>query len=268
MLTISTFYKFVSIDNCSELQAALQTYCEQHQILGTILLATEGINGSIAGMPAAVTAVLAYLRQDPRFSDLSYQEATGASAGKPPFSKLKIKIKAEIVTFRSDQADPTQQVGTYVAPQDWNTLISDPEVVVIDTRNDYEVEVGTFSGAIDPQTSSFTELPSYVQQHLDPQTHPKVAMFCTGGIRCEKATAWMLAAGFQEVYHLQGGIINYLQQIPATESKWQGECFVFDDRVAITHGLAPGTHVMCYACGLPMPQARLTPNCPHCGATP
>ncbi len=266
MLIIATFYKFVSIDNCSELQATLQEYCEQHHILGTILLATEGINGSIAGTAETIDAAMAYLRQDPRLSDLTYQ--TASWAGKPPFSKLKIKVKSEIVTFRSDQADPTQQVGTYVAPPDWNTLINDPAVVVIDTRNDYEVEVGTFAGAIDPHTASFTELPAYVQQHLDPQQHPKVAMFCTGGIRCEKATAWMLAAGFQEVYHLQGGIINYLQQIPASESKWQGECFVFDDRVAITHGLAPGTHMMCYACGLPMPQERPTPNCPHCEAIP
>jgi UPF0176 protein len=266
MLTIATFYKFVSIDNCPALQTKLQEYCEQHQILGTILLATEGINGSIAAAPEVIEAAMDYLRQEPRLSDLSYQ--TALCPGKPPFSKLKVKVKSEIVTFRSDQANPTQQVGTYVAPQDWNALISDPDVILIDTRNDYEVEVGTFAGAIDPQTASFTELPSYVQQNLDPQKHQKVAMFCTGGIRCEKATAWMLAAGFQEVYHLQGGIINYLQQIPATDSQWQGECFVFDDRVAVTHGLEPGTHVMCYACGLPMPQARPTLNCPHCDAMP
>jgi UPF0176 protein len=264
MLTIATFYKFVSIDNCSELQASVRDYCEQHQILGTILLATEGINGSIAGTAEAITAALAYLRQDPRLSDLSHQEAI--CQGKPPFSKLKVKVKSEIVTFRSDQADPTQQVGTYVAPQDWNALISDPAVILIDTRNDYEVEVGTFAGAIDPQTSSFNELPTYVSQNLDPQKNPKVAMFCTGGIRCEKATAWMLAAGFKEVYHLEGGIINYLKQIPVTESKWQGECFVFDRRVAVTHGLEPGTHLMCYDCGFPMPQERLTADCPHCGA--
>lgn len=266
MLTIATFYKFVSIDNCPELQTVVRDYCEQHQILGTILLATEGINGSIAGTAEAVATTLNYLRQDPRFTDLQHQAST--CPGKPPFSKLKIKIKSEIVTFRTDQSDPTAQVGTYVAPQDWNALISDPDVILIDTRNDYEVEVGTFAGAIDPQTSSFNELPTYITQNLDPQKHLKVAMFCTGGIRCEKATAWMLAAGFQEVYHLQGGIINYLKQIPATESKWQGECFVFDDRVAVTHGLAAGTHVMCYACGLPMPQIRSLVDCPHCGAVP
>ncbi len=266
MLTIATFYKFVSIDNCPELQASVRDYCEQHQILGTILLATEGINGSIAGTAAAIAATIDYLHRDPRLQDLQYQEST--CQGKPPFSKLKVKVKSEIVTFRSDQADPTAKVGTYIEPQDWNALISDPAVVLIDTRNDYEVKVGTFAGAIDPHTASFNELPTYVSQHLDPQKHQKVAMFCTGGIRCEKATAWMLAAGFQEVYHLQGGIINYLKQIPAAESKWQGECFVFDDRVAVTHGLAPGTHVMCYACGLPMPKERPTPDCPHCGTVP
>jgi UPF0176 protein len=266
MLTIATFYKFVSIDNCPVLQAAVREYCEQQQILGTILLATEGINGSIAGTAAAITAFINYLRQDRRFTDLQYQEST--CQGKPPFSRLKVKVKSEIVTFRADQSDPQEQVGTYISPQDWNALISDPDVVLIDTRNDYEVEVGTFAGAIDPHTSAFNELPTYVTQHLDPQKHPKVAMFCTGGIRCEKATAWMLAAGFQEVYHLQGGIINYLQQIPAAESRWQGECFVFDERVAVTHGLEPGTHIMCYACGFPMPKERTTADCPHCGAVP
>jgi UPF0176 protein len=264
MLTIATFYKFVSIDNCPDRQVALRDYCEQHQILGTILLAPEGINGSIAGSTKTIDAAMNYLRQDPRLRDLQPQLATWD--GKPPFSKLKIKVKSEIVTLRSEQANPTQQVGTYVAPQDWNALISDPEVILIDTRNDYEVEVGTFTGAIDPHTASFTELPAYVEQHLDPQKHPKVAMFCTGGIRCEKATAWMLAAGFAEVYHLQGGILNYLKQVPAAESQWQGDCFVFDDRVAVTHGLAPGTHIMCYACGFPMPQERPTADCPHCGA--
>jgi UPF0176 protein len=264
MLTIATFYKFVTLDNCPELQEQLQAYCETHEIKGTILLATEGINGSIAAPPATITAAFDYLRQDPRLADLTYQ--TAPSTGKKPFSKLKIKVKSEIVTFREPAADPNQQVGTYVAPEDWNDLIADPEVLLIDTRNEYEVEIGTFEGAIDPHTSSFTEFTDYVRSHLDPQQHRKVAMFCTGGIRCEKASAWMLAAGFPEVYHLQGGILNYLKAVPEAESKWEGDCFVFDDRVAVTHNLQPGSYRMCYGCGLPVPFARPEPNCPHCGS--
>lgn len=262
MLTIATFYKFVHLNNCPEIQEHLQTYCTAQQIKGTILLATEGINGSIAAPAATVAAAIDYFRQDPRLADLSYQTST--SNGKPPFSKLKIKIKSEIVTFRESAADPNQQVGTYVDPQKWNKLIADPEVLVIDTRNQYEVEIGTFEGAIDPQTSSFTEFSDYVRQHLDPQQHRKVAMFCTGGIRCEKASAWMLAEGFPEVYHLQGGILNYLKSVPATDSKWQGDCYVFDERVAVTHDLQPGNYRTCYDCGLPVTIQKL--DCPHCGS--
>jgi UPF0176 protein len=262
MLTIATFYKFVHLNNCPEIQEQFQIYCAAQEIKGTILLATEGINGSIAAPAATVAAAINYFRQDPRLADLSYQTAT--SNGKPPFSKLKIKIKSEIVTFRETTANPNQQVGTYVDPQEWNKLIADPEVLVIDTRNQYEVEIGTFEGAIDPQTSSFTEFSNYVRQHLDPQQHQKVAMFCTGGIRCEKASAWMLAEGFPEVYHLQGGILNYLKSVPATDSKWQGDCYVFDERVAVTHDLQPGNYRTCYDCGLPVTIQRL--DCPHCGS--
>jgi UPF0176 protein len=262
MLTIATFYKFIHLDNCPELQEQLQAYCTAQQIKGTILLATEGINGSIAASAETIGLAIDYLRQDPRLGDLTYQTAT--STGKRPFSKLKIKIKSEIVTFRQLAANPSQQVGTYVQPQDWNELISDPEVLVLDTRNKYEVEIGTFAGAIDPKTDSFTEFADYVYQHLDPQQHRKVAMFCTGGIRCEKATAWMLAAGFPEVYHLQGGILNYLKTMPEPESKWQGDCYVFDERVAVTHNLQPGSYRNCYDCGLPVIAERL--DCPHCGS--
>jgi UPF0176 protein len=266
MIAIASFYKFITIDNCPALQADLQSYCEEHGIKGTILIATEGINGSISGELNTVAAALDYLRQDPRFADLSFQEAT--SNGKSPFSKLKIKIKAEIVTFREPLAEPGQQVGTYVAPQDWNDLIQDPEVLVIDTRNAYEVEIGTFKGAIDPHTAAFTDFPEYVRQQLNPAEHRKVAMFCTGGIRCEKATSLLLAEGFQEVYHLEGGILNYLKQIPVTESQWQGDCFVFDERVAVTHNLEPGNYRMCYDCGLPIPSLDADKNpCPHCGST-
>jgi UPF0176 protein len=262
MITIATFYKFVHLDNCPKIQGQFQVYCESQQIKGTILLAPEGINGSIAAPAATVAAAMDYFRQDSRLADLSYQTST--SNGKPPFSKIKVKVKAEIVTFRESGADPNQQVGIYVDPQEWNKIIADPEVLVIDTRNQYEVEIGTFDGAIDPQTSSFTEFSDYVRQHLDPQQHRKVAMFCTGGIRCEKASAWMLAEGFPEVYHLQGGILNYLKSVPATDSKWQGDCYVFDERVAVTHALQPGNYRTCYDCGLPVTIQKL--DCPHCGS--
>jgi UPF0176 protein len=265
MIAIASFYKFVAIDNCPELQAQLQSYCEAHEIKGTILIATEGINGSISGSNETVDAALVFLRQDPRFANISHKSAT--STGKPPFSKLKIKIKAEIVTLREPMANPCNQVGTYVAPQDWNALIQDPEVLVIDTRNAYEVEIGTFKGSIDPHTDAFTDFPAYVRQQLNPNEHYKIAMFCTGGIRCEKATSLLLAEGFTEVYHLEGGILNYLEQIPAAESQWQGDCFVFDERVAVTHNLEPGSYRMCYDCGLPIPSldADKIP-CPHCGS--
>jgi UPF0176 protein len=265
MIAIASFYKFIAIDNCPELQAQLQSYCEAHEIKGTILIATEGINGSICGTTEIVNAALAFLRQDSRFADISHKSAT--CTGKPPFLKLKIKIKAEIVTLREPLANPSKQVGTYVAPQDWNALIQDPEVLVIDTRNAYEVEIGTFRGSINPHTDAFTDFPEYVRQNLNPHEHRKVAMFCTGGIRCEKATSLLLAEGFSAVYHLEGGILNYLEQIPAAESQWQGDCFVFDERVAVTHNLEPGNYRMCYDCGLPIPtlDADKMP-CPHCGS--
>jgi UPF0176 protein len=265
MIAIASFYKFVSIDNCPELRLQLETYCETHGIKGTILIADEGINGSLCGDGAAMAAAIDYLRQDDRFTDLVVKNAT--CDGKPPFAKLKIKIKAEIVTLREPLANPIGQVGTYVAPQDWNALIADPNVLVIDTRNNYEVEIGTFKGAINPHTDAFTEFPAYVSAQLDPQQQPRVAMFCTGGIRCEKATSLLLAAGFKDVYHLEGGILNYLEQIPPAESQWQGDCFVFDERVAVTHDLQPGSYRMCFDCGLPIPilDAEQIP-CPHCGS--
>ena len=266
MIAIASFYKFIAIDNCLQLQAQLKNYCETHEVKGTILIATEGINGSICGSTETVSATLAFLRQDFRFADISHKSAT--CTGKPPFSKLKIKIKAEIVTLREPLANPSQQVGTYVTPQDWNALIQDPEVLVIDTRNAYEVEIGTFKGSIDPHTDAFTDFPEYVRQNLNPSEHRKVAMFCTGGIRCEKATSLLLAEGFTEVYHLEGGILNYLEQIPAATSQWQGDCFVFDERVAVTHNLEPGSYRMCYDCGLPIPILDAdTVNCPHCGSS-
>lgn len=265
---VATFYKFVPIDAVESLRQALYDYGLAQDIKGTILLATEGINGTITGTRSSIDAVLVYLRQDPRFTDLPHKESTAET---PPFERLKVKIKKEIVTLGRPEIDPTQQVGTYVAPQDWNQVISDPEVIVIDTRNDYEVGMGSFQGAQNPHTQSFREFPDYTQQHLDPTKHRKVAMFCTGGIRCEKASSYLLSQGFDQVYHLKGGILKYLEEIPQDESLWDGECFVFDERVALRHGLEPGSYDLCYGCGHPISQADKASSdyqpgicCPHC----
>ena len=265
---VATFYKFVRLDDCTRLQQSLLTHCQQNEIKGTILLATEGINGTIAGKRNNIDAVLAWLRADSRFADLEYKES---SAEFPPFKRIKIKIKKEIVTFGKPEVKPSQQVGTYVKPSDWNQVITDPETIVIDTRNEYEVNIGTFKGAINPETDSFRQFSEYATQNLDPQKHSKVAMFCTGGIRCEKASSYLLSKGFKEVYHLKGGILKYIEEIPAEESLWQGECFVFDERVTVKHGLEKGTYHLCYACGNPIsPEDLASPyyeecvSCPHC----
>jgi UPF0176 protein len=264
---VVTFYKFVDLPDAAAMQSSLLAYCQVQNIRGTILLASEGINGTIAGSDSAVQQVLAYLRADSRFADLSYRESR---AEEMPFDRLKVRLKREIVTLGKPEANPNQQVGTYVEPKDWNALISDPEVIVIDTRNRYEVEIGTFQGAKNPETNSFREFPDYVQQ-LDPARHKKVAMFCTGGIRCEKASAFMLSQGFEQVYHLKGGILKYLEEVPAAESLWQGECFVFDQRVAVQQGLESGTHEMCLSCGHPISEADKASvdyepgiACPYC----
>jgi len=257
-LVVATFYKFVRLPDFAEMRSPLHDLCESLGIRGTILLAEEGINGTLAGTPEAIAQLLDQLRADPRLADLEPKES---AAELPPFDRLKIRLKREIVTLGLP-VDPNHQVGTYVRPQDWNALIADPEVVVIDTRNDYEVDIGTFERSQNPKTRSFRQFPEYVQRHLDPTQHPKVALFCTGGIRCEKASSFMLAQGFQEVYHLQGGILKYLEEIPDDESLWQGECFVFDQRVAVQQGLALGTYKMCPACGYPISPDVL--SCPHC----
>jgi UPF0176 protein len=257
--TVTAFYKFVFIADPAALRAALLERMQGGAIRGTILIAREGINATIAGPDDEIRAFLAALRADARFVDLVSKESFADAV---PFGRLKIKIKPEIVTLRRPEADPSQCVGTYVKPQDWNALISDPEVVVIDTRNAYEVAIGTFKGAVDPVTASFSEFPDFVAANLDPEKHRRVAMFCTGGIRCEKASAFMLAQGYPEVYHLEGGILKYLETIPPEQSLWQGECFVFDERVALEHGVKPGTHVMCAACGFPI--ADDAPQCPNC----
>ena len=270
----AAFYKFVDLPDYAERKPALLAFCESHHVKGLILLAREGINSTIAGAPDDVHAVLAHLRTDPLLADLQHKESF---SDKAPFYRMKVRLKKEIVTMQVDGISPTHMAGTYVKPEDWNALISDPEVVVVDTRNDYEVDIGTFNGAINPHIKTFAELPEWVQQseRLRPQDgkKPKVAMFCTGGIRCEKSTAYMRAQGYEEVYHLEGGILKYLENIPPAQSLWQGECFVFDERVSVGHGLVPGHHGLCRACRQPLEEgATASPlyeagvSCPRCHA--
>ena len=268
----AALYKFVSLPKYIALQAPIHKACEAHHIKGTILLASEGINGTIAGLPDDIHCVLNFLRTDPLFencfSDLDHKESF---ANEHPFYRMKVKLKKEIVTLGVAGVSPTNLVGTYVQPQDWNALISDPDVILIDTRNDYEVDIGTFKGALDPKTTTFREFPEYVAKNLDKTKHKKVAMFCTGGIRCEKASSYMMDQGFEEVYHLQGGILKYLETVEEKDSLWQGECFVFDQRVAVKHNLEVGEFDQCYACRHPlspaeMQSAQYTPgiSCPYC----
>jgi UPF0176 protein len=229
-ITVSAFYKFVPIDDPQALRETLFAALEARAMKGTILLAGEGINGTISGTPDAMAEFLGALRRDSRFTDLVTKDATTDAH---PFQRLKVKMKPEIITFGQPDSDPSVRVGTYVAPQDWNALISDPDVFLIDTRNSYEVAVGTFAGAVDPKTRRFSDLPAFVKTNLNPTKNRKVAMFCTGGIRCEKASAYVLSLGFAEVYHLQGGILSYLATVPKADSLWEGECFVFDEREGV-----------------------------------
>ena len=260
-LVIATFYQFVRLPDFAEKQRPLWEHCREQGIKGTILLATEGINGTIAGSRQAVDSVLAFIRADPRLAQL---EAKESDADSTPFDRLKVRLKTEIVALGLPEVDPSEQVGQYVNPQHWNELISDPDVTLIDTRNDFEVEIGTFKGAQNPHTASFREFTDYVQTHLDPAKHKKVALFCTGGIRCEKATSWMLTQGFEDVYHLKGGILNYLEEVSDAESLWQGECFVFDQRISLKRGLAPGTYSLCQRCGQPISESAQSLSCPYC----
>ena len=236
---VAALYRFVALPDYRELRAPLRALCDKLALKGTLLLASEGINGTVAGAPHAIDALVAELREGALFGGrLAGLDVKYSTARQMPFRRMKVRLKQEIVTLRQPQADPSVRVGTYVEPEDWNALLRDPDIVVIDTRNAYEVALGTFSGARDPRTESFNAFPDYVQRALDPARHRKIAMFCTGGIRCEKASAYMLGQGFDEVYHLRGGILNYLETVPEEDSLWQGACFVFDERVALTHGLA------------------------------
>lgn len=246
---VCALYKFVALPDFAALQQPLLSLMNQHKVRGTLLLASEGINGTIAGSRAAVDVVVAWLRAIPEFSDLDCKESV---ADKAPFKRSRVKLKKEIVTMGVAGIDPRHSAGTYVEPADWDALISDPNVVLIDTRNDYECEVGSFRGSINPGTATFREFPDYVEQHLDPAVHRKVAMYCTGGIRCEKSTAYLKEKGFAEVYHLKGGILKYLEEVPSEQSSWQGECFVFDDRVTVTDQLLPGSYDQCHGCRRPI----------------
>jgi UPF0176 protein len=266
----AALYKFVDLPDFEALREPLQACCEAQQVKGTLLLASEGINGTIAGMEQGVRAVLAHLRADPRLATLQHKEAW---ADKPPFLRMKVRLKKEIVTLRVPGLDPNKTVGQYVKPEDWNALVADPDVLLIDTRNDYEVAIGTFQGAINPAIRTFTELPAWLdaQPSLQGEKKPKVAMFCTGGIRCEKSTALMKMHGFDEVYHLEGGILKYLEEIPPEQSTWEGACVVFDERVSVGHGLQPGPHELCRSCRWPLgEQDKASPHyvkgvsCPHC----
>lgn len=253
----AALYKFVDLPDFAALQAPLLDLCRQHQVKGTLLLAAEGINGTIAGMPDDVHAVLAWLRADTRFGDLEHKASWAEEA---PFHRMKVRLKAEIVSMHVEGLNAARMAGTYVKPQDWNALIRDPDVIVIDARNDYEVAIGSFQGAHDPATRSFSELPAWLETQtgpgrlLDTATgrKPRVAMFCTGGIRCEKSTALLRSRGFDEVYHLQGGILKYLEIVPPEQSLWQGQCFVFDERVSVGHGLEPGNLSLCRSCRRPL----------------
>ena len=255
---VAALYKFVALPDYRELREPLLDACLNAGVKGTLLLATEGINGTIAGSRLAIDEVLAYLKSDARFNDIDHKESLDSEL---PFYRMKVKLKKEIVTMGREGIDPKILVGHYVEPQDWNALISDPEVTVIDTRNHYECDIGSFEGAINPQTTTFKEMPAFVDEQLDPAEHKKVAMFCTGGIRCEKSTAYLLEQGFDEVYHLKGGVLKYLEEVPTEQSLWRGECFVFDNRVAVDHDLNVGSYDQCHGCRHPITEAQK--NSPH-----
>lgn len=261
MSAVVTFYHFVGLDEAqlADLRAGLVERCSARDIVGTTLLATEGINGTLAGARPKLDEVVAWLRGQPGLAELPVKFSQ-ASATSPVFYRLRVKIKPEIVTFGVPVA-PGERTGQHVDAERWNELLDDPDLVVIDTRNHYEIEVGSFPGALNPNTESFREFPQFVADQLDPQQQPRIAMFCTGGIRCEKASAYMLEAGFSEVYQLDGGILKYLETVAEPANRWQGDCFVFDQRVALKADLAPGEHVQCHACRRPLTQADV--NNPH-----
>ena len=271
-IQVAALYNFAPFDDPASLQAPLQAVCDKANIRGTILLAPEGVNGTIAGSPEGIASVLEHIRTLPGCAefDVKYSHAS-----EMPFNRMKVRLKREIVTMGEPGIDPRASVGRYVDPNDWNALISDPDTIVIDTRNDYEVAIGQFEGAIDPETASFRDFPKWFrdkrEELLGQGKTPKVAMYCTGGIRCEKSTSFLRSEGIDEVYHLKGGILKYLETVPEDESLWQGECFVFDQRVAVKHGLELGSYGQCFACRMPLSEEEMASpdyapgvSCPHC----
>lgn len=249
MYIVAALYHFTRFADPKALREPLLELCKTHGIGGTLLLAHEGVNGTIAGTRAGIDAVLAHLRGLPGCADLEHKESLSDT---PPFNRMKVRLKREIVTMGQPDVDPLAGTGHYVDPSDWNALITSPDVAVIDTRNDYEVGIGTFEGAIDPETKSFGEFPAWWEENKERFHNKKIAMFCTGGIRCEKSTNFLIGQGVEDVYHLKGGILKYLEEVPKEESTWDGECFVFDARVSVGHGLEEGPHMLCYACRRPI----------------
>ena len=271
MLTICALYKFTRLDDFEEIQGPLKIFLESLNIRGTLLLAKEGINGTISGDNDSIMKSLDYLQKDERLVGLEYKFSYSE---KPPFKRLKVKLKKEIVTLGVLNIDPTFSSGTYVKPADWNELINDPDVVLIDTRNNYEFEIGSFKGSINPNTETFRQFPAYTKNNLEKYRDKKIAMFCTGGIRCEKSTAYLKSKGFENVFHLQGGILKYLEEVKEDDSLWEGECFVFDDRVAVKHNLELGKYDQCHACRFPIteedkehPHYEKGTSCPRCYGT-
>ena len=271
MLTICALYKFTRLDDFEEIQDPLKIFLDSLNIRGTLLLAKEGVNGTIAGDNDSIMKSLDYLQKDLRLVGLEYKFSYSE---KPPFKRLKVKLKKEIVTLGVSDIDPIFSSGTYVKPADWNELINDPDVVLIDTRNNYEFEIGSFKGSINPNTETFREFPAYTKNNLEKYRDKKIAMFCTGGIRCEKSTAYLKSKGFENVFHLQGGILKYLEEVKEDESLWEGECFVFDDRVAVKHNLELGKYDQCHACRFPItdedkehPHYEKGASCPRCYGT-
>ncbi|MFX0543600.1 rhodanese-related sulfurtransferase [Roseovarius sp. S4756] len=270
MYTIAALYHFCRLADPAALQGPLLELCRANGITGSLILAEEGVNGTIAGPRAGIDAVLAHLRAWPGCETLEHKESTSAAQ---PFGRLKVRIKREIVTMGQPGVDPRARAGHYVAPEDWNQLIAQPDVAVIDTRNDYEVAIGTFQGAVDPETASFRDFPAWWEANKHRFHNKRIAMFCTGGIRCEKSTNYLLGQGVEDVYHLKGGVLKYLEDVPQEQSTWQGDCFVFDGRVSVGHGLAEGPHLLCHACRRPiLPEDMKRPEyeqgvaCHHCTA--
>ena len=265
---VAALYRFVLLDDFADLRAPLLDVCLEAEVKGTLLLAREGINGTIAGTRTGIDKVIGWLQQDARLSELDWKESLHIDA---PFHRMKVKLKKEIVTMGVEDVDPTACVGRYATPEQWNALVDDPECLIIDTRNYYEVAIGSFEGAVNPSTQSFRDFPEWVRQHLNPEQHKKVAMFCTGGIRCEKSTSLLVSMGFEDVWHLQGGILNYLEKTPVEQTRWDGECFVFDSRVSVDHDLEKGSYDQCYACRFPIDDAQKASDlyvpgvsCPRC----